>query len=74
MAPVNNHRWPNAEYASKRLALADLHWAMRRTNRLVLTLALITGTRVFPSRPTPVIRTHVRLELATFLLLRLFIT
>ena len=47
--PVNKHRWPNAEYVSKRLALADLHWAMRRTNRPTLTLALNTGTR--PSQP-----------------------
>jgi len=68
-SPVNNHRWPNAEYVPERLALADLHWAMRRTNRPVLTLALVTDTRVLPSRPPPVIRTHVRLELATFLLL-----
>ena len=65
-SPVNNHRWPNAEYVPERLALADLHWTMRRTNRPVLTLALITDTRVLPSRPPPVIRTHVRLELATF--------
>ena len=67
--PVNNHRWPNAEYVPERLALADLHWSMRRTNRPVLTLALITGTRVLPSRPPPVIITRVRLELATFSLL-----
>ena len=32
-------------------------------------VALITDTRVLPSQPPPIIRTHVRLELATFSLL-----